>query len=107
MKRIFKLPESNLKALYEENQRLLERTFTGRLINALKFLIIAIFLILWITFFLFVKENLITGNPNENVFTNLTCITFFGGLVISLFLGSLSGDIVRRAIWKQIIKKKI
>lgn len=101
-----KIPKKGIEVLSERSQGILERTFTGRLINMMKFMIIIIFLGFWIAWFLVIKDTLFNGKVRETIATDLTCITFFGGLVISIILGSIAGDIVRRFFWKLLIKYK-
>ena len=61
---------------------------------------------LWITAFLLLKDRLFTETLAENVLTNLTCLTFFGGLVVAIFVGALAGNFLRRTFWKILIKRK-
>lgn len=92
--------------LSDQKEKFLERTFAGRLINMLKFIIIILVLGLWVAGFLAIKDSLFSKNINGNVGTELTCITFFGGLVAAVIVGSLAGDIVRRFFWRLLIKYK-
>jgi hypothetical protein len=40
-----------------------------------------------------------------NVLTNMTCIVFFGGLLVALFVGALAGNFLRRTFWKMLVKR--
>jgi hypothetical protein len=96
--------ETGRRTLSDRTQGILERTRAGRLINMMKFIIVIIFLGFWVAWFLAVKDQLFKGHFIEPAATDLTCITFFGGLIISLILGSIAGDIVRRLFWRLLIK---
>jgi hypothetical protein len=84
----------------------LERSCAGRIISALTFIVVIICLGLWITAFLLLKDRLFTETLSGNILTNLTCLTFFGGLVVAIFVGALAGNFLRRTIWKILIKRK-
>jgi hypothetical protein len=84
--------------------RALEHTCAGRVISALTFIVVIICLGLWITIFVVLKDQLLTQTPTGNVVTNLTCMVFFGGLVIALFIGALAGNFLRRTFWKMLVK---
>jgi hypothetical protein len=75
--------------------RALQHTCAGRVISALTFIVVIICLGLWITIFIVLKDQTLTQTPAGNVVTNLTCIVFFGGLVIALFIGALAGHFGR------------
>ena len=84
----------------------LEKSCTGRIISALTFIVIIICLGLWISAFLLLKDRLSTEMFAGNILTNLTCISFFGGLVVAIFVGALAGNILRRTLWKMLIQRK-
>ena len=84
----------------------LERSCAGRVVNALTFIIIIVCLGLWITAFLVLKDFLFTKIFGETTLTDLTCLTFFGGLVMTIFVGALAGNFLRRTFWKILIKRK-
>ena len=81
------------------------RNALERIINALTFVSIIFFLALWITAFLLLRENLLAPSYSGNLLTDLTCITFFGGLVIAIFVGALVGNLLRRLLWKTLIRR--
>jgi hypothetical protein len=83
----------------------LEHTCAGRVISALTFIVVIICLGLWIALFVVFKDQLLTQTPAGNVVTNLTCIVFFGGLVVALFIGALAGNFLRRTFWKMLVKR--
>ena len=41
-----------------------------------------------------------------DVLTNLTCIAFFGGLILAVFVGAMAGNFLRRAFWKLLIQHR-
>lgn len=84
----------------------LERSCAGRITNALTLIVIIICLGLWITAFLLLKDRLFTETLAGNIFTDLTCLTFFGGLVIAIFVGALAGNFLRRSAWKILVGRK-
>ncbi len=84
----------------------LARSCAGRILSALTFIIIILCLGLWITAFLLLKDRLFAETLSGNFLTNLTCITFFGGLVIAIFVGGLIGNFLRREFWKILIRKR-
>lgn len=85
--------------------RALEHTCAGRVVSALTFIAIVFCLGLWITVFLLLKDQLFTQTLTGIVFTNFTCIFFFGGLVVALFIGALVGNFLRRAFWRLLVKR--
>ena len=85
--------------------RALEHTCAGRVVSALSFIAIVFCLGLWISVFLLLKDRLFTQTLSGNVFTNLTCIVFFGGLVVTLFIGASAGNFLRRAFWRLLVKR--
>lgn len=84
----------------------LNRTYTGRILNALKFSSIIFFLGLWIIAFLFLKDDLLTESLPNNLLTDLSCLSFFGGLVLAIIIGALAGNFLQRVFWKKWIQKK-
>jgi hypothetical protein len=85
--------------------RALEHTCAGRVISALTFIVVVFCLGLWITVFLLLKDQLFMETLSGNVLTNLTCIIFFGGLIIAVFVGALAGNFLRRTFWKLLVKR--
>jgi fumarate reductase subunit D len=85
----------------------LMNTCAGRMVSVLTFIVIIGCLGFWITLFLLVKDSLSTQTLSGNVINNLTCIVFFGGLVLALFTGAMIGNFLRRAFWKWLVKRRI
>jgi hypothetical protein len=42
----------------------------------------------------------------DTILIDLNCLTFFGGLVTALFIGALAANILRRAYWKILVRRK-
>ena len=103
---IFRLRRLGAKTITGQTDRALEQTCAGRLINAMMFLFVILCLSLWITVFLLLKDRLFSETLSGNVLTNLTCVTFFGGLTAAIIIGALAGNFLRRVFWKILIKRK-
>ena len=100
-----RLWESGKEAFTTQADRALERTCAGRLINTMAFVVVIFCLGLWITAFLLLKDRLLGETLGGNLLTNLTCLTFFGGLVIAMLTGAWIGNFLRRMFWKMLIKR--
>jgi hypothetical protein len=103
--RLKKFWKSGKGTTASQADRALEHTCAGRVVSALTFIVIIICLGLWIGFFLALNDQLLTQNSSGNAVTNLTCLVFFGGLVIALFIGALAGNFLRRSFWKMLVKR--
>jgi hypothetical protein len=86
--------------------RSLRHTCAGRVVNALTFIVIIFCLGLWITFFILFKDQVIAQPLSGNILTNLTCLIFFGGLLVTLFVGALIGNFLRRTFWTMLVKRR-
>lgn len=75
-----------------------------RMVSALNFLVIIACLALWITTFILIQESSLHGEVSKNLFSNLTCIAFFGGLAVAIIIGALLGNLLRRSLWNLLIK---
>ena len=84
----------------------LQRTCLGRVISALTFIAVVACLVLWITLFLVFRDSGIQNDVSANLFTDLSCITFFGGLVIAIGIGATLGNLVRRTLWKAWMRRR-
>jgi hypothetical protein len=96
--------KSGKAAAASQTDRALKHSCAGRVISALTFITTILCLGLWITAFLLFKDKLFSETISGNVFTNLTCIVFFGGLILAFFIGALAGNFLRRAFWKMLVK---
>jgi hypothetical protein len=83
----------------------LEQSCASRLIKALTFIVMMLCLGVWIASFTFLKDRLSTETFTVNTLTNLTCISFFGGLAVAIFIGALAGNILRRLFWRLLNKR--
>jgi hypothetical protein len=104
--RFNRLWKSGKATMIGQNDPALERSCAGRIVSTLTFIVVIIFLGLWIAAFLLLKDRLFAKTLSGNVLTNLTCLTFFGGLVIAIFVGALAGNFLRRAFWKMQTGKR-
>ena len=93
-------------AAFSQSDWTLEQSCAGRIVSALTFIVIIICLGLWITAFILLKDRLSTGTLAGNVLTDLTCIIFFGGLTVAVFVGALAGNLLRRTFWKILVRRK-
>ena len=103
--RIRRLWSSGKNTFASQADWTLERTCAGRIINTLTFLVVILCLGLWITAFLLLKDQLFAKTLTGSLLTDLTCLTFFGGLVIAILTGALVGNIVRRLFWKLLMTR--
>lgn len=103
-KRFARLWKSGKQTVTSQADRALEHSCAGRIVSALTFIVVIFCLGLWITTFLLLNR-LFTKTLSGNVLTNLTCLTFFGGLVVAIFVGALAGNFLRRAFWKLLVKR--
>ena len=84
----------------------LQKTCAGRIVSALTFIIVIACLGMWIIIFLLVKDHLSMQTLSGNVLSNLTCIMFFGGLVLAFFVGTMAGNFLRRSFWKWLVRRR-
>jgi fumarate reductase subunit D len=82
-------------------------TCAGRMASVMTYFVLIVCLGVWITFFLLIKDYLSAQPLSNNVINNLTCIMFFGGLVLAFFVGAMIGNFVRRAFWKWLVRRSI
>ncbi len=83
-----------------------QHTLPGRIVSASTFVAIILCLALWITAFLLFQNSGIRETLSSALFTDLSCITFFGGLVVALGVGAMIGNFLRRALWKALLKRR-
>jgi hypothetical protein len=100
-----KVWKSSKETASSQTNRALEHTCAGRVISALTFIMVLFSLGLWVTAFLQLKDQLFTQTLSGNVFTNLTCLFFFGGLIVALFVGAMAGNFLRRIFWRMLTKR--
>ena len=90
-----------------QTEQELMKTCAGRLVSVMTYMVSLGCLGFWIAFFLVVKDRLSMQTLSGNVISNLTCIVFFVGLVLALFVGAMIGNFMRRAFWKWLVKRRI
>jgi hypothetical protein len=83
----------------------LQRTLIGRVVSALTFVAVVLCLGVWITAFLLFRQSGLQANISTNLFTDLSCVTFFGGLVIAIGAGAMAGNFLRRVLWKRLTNR--
>jgi hypothetical protein len=105
-KRFTQLWRSSKSIIRSESGPGRERSCAGRILSSLTFSIIIICLGMWITAFILLKDRLFTETLSGTIFTDMTCLTFFGGLAIAIFVGALAGNFLRRAFWKRMTRRK-
>ncbi len=103
--RLNSLWKSGKETAATQADRALEHSCAGRVVSALTFIMVVFCLGMWITAFILLKDKLFAETLSGNVLTNLTCIVFFGGLVVALFVGAMAGNFLRRAFWKMLVKR--
>lgn len=77
-----------------------------RVVSAMNFLVVIVCLALWITTFILFQESSLQRQLSTNLSSNLTCVTFFGGLAIAIVIGTLLGNFLRRSLWNLLIKTR-
>jgi high-affinity K+ transport system ATPase subunit B len=103
--RLITMWKSGRQSAVNQADRALEHTCAGRVVSALTFIVVVVSLGFWITAFLLFRNQLFTHAISANVFNNLTCIIFFGGLVLAVFVGAMAGNFLRRTFWKLLVKR--
>ncbi len=83
----------------------LKRSCLGRLASSLTFLFIILALGLWLTFFVLYRDALQSGTQESVLLDNATCILFFGGLTLAVVIASLGGNMLRRALWRLLLRR--
>ncbi len=82
-----------------------EPSWFGRMINALTFTIVILFLGAWITGFVLLEDHFAIEKLPANLLTNLNCIIFFGGLALAIFVGALASNLLRRFFWRLLLSR--
>jgi fumarate reductase subunit D len=103
--RLISIWKSGRQSAATQADRVLEHSFAGRVVSALTFIVVVLCLGLWITAFLLFRNQFFSQSLSATVYTNLSCIVFFGGLVVAVFFGAMAGNFLRRAFWKLLVKR--
>ncbi|KAF0108561.1 MAG: hypothetical protein FD146_447 [Anaerolineaceae bacterium] len=82
----------------------LQRTWTGRAINAVSFMMVIVMLALWVTLFVILRDNLSSDSLAASTVTAVSCFAFFGGLLLAIVIGGWLGNALRRIFWKILVK---
>lgn len=77
-----------------------ERSWLGRLAGTLNFVVVIIFLGAWITTFIFLNQSLSASTISGNLLTDLSCVSFFGGLIIAFIIAAIANNLLSRFLWK-------
>jgi hypothetical protein len=97
--------KSSRETMANQADQALAHSCAGRVVNALVLIVAILCLGLWITAFLLLKDRLFAETLTGNVLTNLTCLTFFGGLVLALLAGTMVGNFLRRVFWNLLTRR--
>ena len=84
----------------------LRRTFIGRATNIISFVMVILCVGIWVTVFSLWRDSRQASSIAPNTLSNLMCIGFFGGLILSVIVGGMVGNALRRILWKMLVKKK-
>jgi flagellar biosynthesis protein FlhB len=84
----------------------LRRTFIGRAISMVSFIMVILCLGLWVTVFSLWRDNSLVNSIAPKILSNLMCFGFFGGLVFAVIIGGLVGNTLRRVLWKMLVKRE-
>lgn len=82
----------------------LQKSWTGRAINAISFMTVIITLVMWVTLFTLLRGSLTASPVATSISTAVSCFSFFGGLILAILLGGWAGNLLRRVLWRVLIK---
>ena len=83
----------------DEQKQAPKHGWLRRLLGTLNFMVVIIFLGAWIAAFIFLDQYLTTV-LSGNILTDLTCISFFGGLIFAFLIAAIASNLLRRFFWK-------
>jgi hypothetical protein len=105
MKKPFQKTVEYFKSIFtDQYYRELQQSWTGRAINAISFLMVIATLAMWVTLFTLLRDSLTASPVAASVSTAISCFAFFGGLVLAIFIGGWTGNLLRRVFWKVLIR---
>ena len=84
----------------------LKRSCLGRLASISTFIFIIICIGLWITGFLLLRETPTMQSIPPAWLDQITCLAFFGGLVLAILVSGLGANMLRRALWRILVRRK-
>jgi hypothetical protein len=76
-----------------------------RVVNALTYILVLMFLGIWIASFILITNDVFSHVLSGNILTNLSCLIFFGGLILSISFGAVAGKFLTRFYWKLRTKR--
>lgn len=89
---------------YDAAYRDLQRSWLGRAINTISFMMVILMLALWIAVFVILRDSLVASSLQSSIILSLTCFAFFGGLLLAIIIGGWLGNALRRVFWKLLVK---
>ena len=105
MAELFHRMISYFRGLYTDSvYRDLQRSWIGRAINTISFMMFILALALWITLFAVLRDGLVISSLPSSILMALNCFAFFGGLVFALIFGGWIGNALRRIFWRLLVK---
>jgi hypothetical protein len=84
----------------------LKRSCLGRLASISTFVFIIFCVGVWITGFLLLKDTPAMQSIPPGWLDQVNCLAFFGGLVLAVLVSGLGANMLRRALWKILVRKK-
>lgn len=69
-------------------------------VRALTFISVMFFVVVWIVGFLLVQHDLAARAHPAGARLDLICLVFFGGLLLAICAGALTGNLLRRVLWR-------
>jgi hypothetical protein len=105
VKKLFQRVRAWFQATFTDRYyRDLQRTWTGRAINAISFMMVILMLALWVALFALLRDDLSAGSWAASTVTAVSCFAFFGGLLLAIVVGGWLGNALRRIFWKVLVK---
>lgn len=104
MKNLFQRVVSWFRATFTDRYyRNLQRSWVGRAINTISFMMVIVMLALWVTLFTILRDDISAGAFPSATITAISCFAFFGGLLLAIFIGGWIGNALRRVFWKILV----
>jgi hypothetical protein len=82
----------------------LQRSWVGRAINTISFMMVIVMLVLWVTLFTILRDDLSASAFPYATITSISCFAFFGGLLFAIVIGGWIGNALRRVFWKILVR---
>lgn len=84
----------------------LKRTCLGRAASISTFVFIIFCVGVWITGFLLLKDTPAMQSIPPGWLDQVNCLAFFGGLVLAILVSGLGANMLRRALWRILVRKR-